>query len=169
MAGLELFEGKSGCSQCHSGELLSDSDFHALGVPENQDIFQNPARHITFRRFFHGFGVGEYVTMRDDPGLFALTLDDDDRGKFRTPSLLEAARTAPYMHNGTLATLEDVVGFYNEGGGQNANKDSSLRPLGLTEREIASLVAFLESLESQAAPVEAPNLPEYELRQFGAN
>lgn len=86
--GLDLFEGKAGCVRCHSGELLSDGEYHALGVPDNASIFAEPLRHITFRRFFRTLGVGEFVTMRDDPGRYALTFDEGDRGKFRTPSLL---------------------------------------------------------------------------------
>ena len=164
-AGLRLFAGKAGCAQCHSGPLLSDGELRSLGVPENVDIFQEPLRHITFRRFFRAFGVGEYVTMRDDPGLYALTFNDADRGAFRTPSLLEVARTAPYMHNGVFDDLEDVVRFYDDGGGDG----SSLRPLGLTADEIASLVAFLDSLQSEQAPFETPELPPYGLRTLGEN
>ena len=115
-AGLELFDGRAGCARCHSGDLLSDGDMHALGVPDNPDIFSQPLRHITFRRFFRLQGVASYVSLRSDPGLYALTTKETDRGKFRTPSLMEAAGTAPYMHNGVFATLEDVVRFYNEGG-----------------------------------------------------
>ena len=167
--GLELFQGQGGCAQCHSGELLSDGEMYALGVPENPDIFDEPLRHITFRRFFRLLGVAEYVSMRSDPGLYALTANDDDRGKFRTPSLLEAADTAPYMHNGTLATLEDVVRFYNRGAGQGDNTDPQLKPLGLTDEEIASLVAFLSSMRSEREPFDTPELPPYELRILGQN
>ena len=167
--GMALFEGKAGCVQCHSGDLLSDGQFHSLGVPDNALIFEDPQRHITFRRFFRMFGVGEYVTMRDDPGLYALTADDADRGKFRTPSLLEVARTAPYMHGGVFETLSEVVEFYNAGGGSSENRDAALRPLGLTDAEAADLVAFLESLESPAGVEVTPELPEYELRTLGAN
>ena len=167
--GLELFEGKAGCVQCHSGDLLSDGQFHNLGVPDNSQIFEDPQRHITFRRFFRMFGVGEYVTMRDDPGLYALTADEADRGKFRTPSLLEVARTAPYMHGGVFESLSEVVEFYNAGGGTSENKDAALRPLSLTDSEAADLVAFLESLASPAEEQVAPELPEYELRTLGAN
>ncbi len=102
--------------------------------------------------------------------LRALTLEEPDRGKFKTPSLLEAARTAPYMHNGTLEALEDVVRFYNAGGGDHANKDAVLAPLGLTESEIAALVAFLETLAGNETPVEAPDeIPDYEPRTLGSN
>ena len=167
--GMELFEGKAGCVQCHSGDLLSDGQFHNLGVPDNSQIFEDPQRHITFRRFFRMFGVGEYVTMRDDPGLYALTADDADRGKFRTPSLLEVARTAPYMHGGVFDSLGEVVEFYNAGGGSSPNKAPALRPLGLTDTEIADLVAFLESLGSPAEAGDEPDLPAYQPRTLGVN
>ena len=167
--GLDLFEGKAGCAQCHSGDLLSDGQFHNLGVPDNSLIFEDPQRHITFRRFFRMFGVSEFVTMRDDPGLYALTAEEADRGKFRTPSLLEVARTAPYMHGGVFESLSEVVEFYNAGGGTSDNKDAALRPLDLTASEAADLVAFLESLSSPAEVVDIPELPMYELRTLGAN
>ena len=117
-SGLELFQGWAGCAQCHSGDLLSDGAMHVLGVPDNPEVFNDPLRHITFRRFFRLQGVTSYASMRSDPGLYALTSNESDRGKFRTPSLLEAASTPPYMHNGTLDTQDDVVRFYNQGGGQ---------------------------------------------------
>ena len=169
-AGLELFEGKAGCSSCHSDDLLADGDLHVTGVPANPEIFSNTDRHITFRRFFKQFAVGEYAELRADPGRFAMTHDETDRGSFRTPSLLEAARTAPYMHNGMLQTLEDVVAFYNDGGGDVPNKDPLLKPLGLSGDEVDSLVAFLQSLGSDEAPFEIPGEPPpYELRALGAN
>lgn len=168
-AGLELFEGKAGCSSCHSGELLSDGMLHATGVPANPAIFSEPARHITFRRFFKQFGVGEYVSLRQDPGLMALTHEAADRGKFRTPSLLETARTAPYMHNGVFGSLDEVVRFYDGGGGDSPQKDSRLRPLNLIADEIAALVAFLESLAGSDPPFEKPEIPAYALGELGAN
>ena len=168
-AGLELFEGKAGCARCHSGELLSDGEMHALGVPENPAIFSEPLRHVTFRRFFRLLGLAGYVSIRSDPGQYALTYDESDRGKFRTPSLLEASRTAPYMHNGVFATLEEVVRFYNEGGGQHDNVDPVLKPLKLTEDEIDSLVAFLSTLGSSEEFTDIPELPPYEQRILGQN
>ena len=167
--GLELFEGKAGCVSCHSGDLLSDGEFHNLGVQDNPSIFEEPLRHITFRRFFRMFGVSEYATMRDDPGLYALTADTADRGRFRTPSLLEVARTAPYMHGGVFDSLREVVEFYNAGGGSSSNKDAALRPLGLTDTEIADLVAFLESLASPVVTEDEPELPAYQPRTLGVN
>lgn len=168
-AGLELFRGKAGCMQCHGGELLSDGGMHALGVPDNPEIFRDPLRHITFRRFFRLFGVPSYVAMRSDPGLYALTFNESDWGKFKTPSLLESARTAPYMHNGVFETLEDVVRFYNRGGGQAWNTDPMLSPLGLTDDEVNSLVAFLASLGSEEEFTGIPERSPYEARPLGRN
>jgi len=163
-AGLELFEGQAGCSSCHRGDLLADGGLHTTGVPTNPDIFTNTDRHITFRRFFKQFAVGEFAELRSDPGRFALTHDEADRGSFRTPSLLEVGRTAPYMHNGVMETLDDVVRFYNDGGGDTPNKDDLLQPLNLTGDEIGSLVAFLRSLGSDEAPFDVPTeLPPYEV------
>ena len=164
-AGLELFEGKAGCSSCHSGDLLADGGVHVTGVPTNPDIFTDTDRHITFRRFFKQFAVGEFAELRSDPGRFALTHDEADRGSFRTPSLLEIGRSAPYMHNGIMETLDDVVRFYNDGGGGDTpNKDDLLQPLNLTVDEIGSLVTFLASLGSDKPPFDVPTeLPPYEV------
>ena len=167
--GLDLFEGKAGCVSCHSGDLLSDGEFHSLGVQDNPSIFEEPLRHITFRRFFRMFGVSEYATMRDDPGLYALTADAADRGRFRTPSLLEVARTAPYMHGGVFDSLREVVEFYNAGSGNSSNKDAALRPLGLTDTEVGDLVAFLESLASPVVTEDEPDVPAYQPRTLGVN
>ena len=167
--GLALFEGKAGCVRCHSGDLLSDGGFHNLGVPDNPSIIEEPQRHITFRRFFRMLGVSEFEIMRDDPGLYALTADDADRGKFRAPSLLEVARTAPYMRGGVFESLEQVVEFYDAGGGGSPAKDPALKPLGLSDAEINDLVAFLESLGSPADTEVEPELPAYQPRTLGAN
>jgi len=142
-AGLTLFEGKAGCAACHSGPTFSDYNFYALGVPENPDIFSDPLRHITFRRFFRTLGLPNYRNTFEDVGLMALTEDEADRGAFRTAPLREVALTAPYMHNGMFATLEDVARFYNTG-------TAAAPPLGLSDAEIAQLVAFLQSLTDES-------------------
>ncbi len=158
--GLALFRGRAGCIRCHHGPMLSDGGFHDLGVPENRDIFRSPERHITFRRFFKLFGVPEYASLRQDVGRFAVTKQEADRGRFATPSLREVARTAPYMHNGVLATLAEVVAFYDRGGGRTP-------PLGLSAADRADLVAFLEALSGAPGTVPAPKLPDYQLRPLG--
>lgn len=167
--GLELFTGKARCAQCHDGAMLSDGGFHNLGLPTHPDIFATPERHITFRRFFKMLGVSEYATLRDDLGLYAITKQPGDRGRFRTPTLRELVDTAPYMHDGSIETLEEVVRFYSEGGGTGPGKDPALRPLGLTEGEIRDLVEFLETLSGSPITVDLAtvNMRLYELRGPG--
>lgn len=165
--GLELFRGDAGCIQCHHGAMLSDGRLHNLGVPSNRQIFREPLRHITFRRFMRTLGVSDYANLRQDVGLFAVTKQAADRGRFRTPSLREVSRTAPYMHNGSLATLNEVVAFYNSGGGSNPGKDPLLQPLKLTNEEQAALVAFLETLSGDSLQIESVQSPSYELTTLG--
>ena len=165
LAGLELFEGKAGCSDCHSGTLLSDDQYHNTGVGTDIAMFEDPERHLTFRRFFRVLGVPNYRALSEDVGQYALTMDEDDWGKFVTPRLREVDRTAPYMHDGSLATLEEVVAFYNDGGGETETAD--LEALSLSDEEASQLVAFLASLSSEPIPVEAPALPGYSLVELG--
>jgi cytochrome c peroxidase len=166
-AGLALFEGEAQCSSCHNGDLLSDGNFYNTGVPTDDNIFEDPERHVTFRRFFRTLGTPNYRNLREDVGLYALTKDEADWGKFYTPGLREVGRTAPYMHNGSLVTLEDVVRFYSVGGGPN--QTAELQPLRLSNAEGDQLVAFLESLSSEPIPVEAPSLPDYQLLTLGGS
>lgn len=146
--GFDLFKGKAGCSMCHSGPTFSDSYTHNTGVPENPDIWSDPMRHHTFVAFAMFMGVENYMNIRRDVGAHVRThkADGSDIGTFMTPSLRELKYTAPYMHNGTMKTLSDVVAFYNTGGGQDPNKDTRVQPLGLNQSEQSDLVAFLEAL-----------------------
>jgi cytochrome c peroxidase len=118
--GLWLYESKGSCWRCHSGPNFSDEKYHNTGVSWGKE----PA----------------------DLGRFAVTRRDADRGKFKTPTLRGVALTAPYMHDGSLATLADVVAFYNRGGGANPHRDSLLAPLHLSREEEQALVAFLKAL-----------------------
>jgi len=158
VAGLELFEGQAGCADCHSGPAFSDGNFYVNGVPENGDIWADPLRHIVFRRFFRQLGVPNYRALTEDPGHYALTKEEGDRGAFRTAPLREVARTGPYMHNGVFRTLEEVVAFYNES-----------QDLGLTATEMEQLLAFLNSLSSESIAVEVPTQPDYQVRPLGDN
>ena len=167
--GLKLFKGKAGCIQCHDGAMLSDGKFHSLGLKANPEIFQDPLRHITFRRFFRTLGVPDYAAMRQDAGLYCVTKVKHDRELVRTPTLREVSKTAPYMHDGQLPTLNAVVSFYNSGGGPRASKDARLKPLGLTDVEQADLVEFLKTLSGKPIEVAKPDLPNYQLRQLGEN
>ena len=167
--GLALFRGKAGCIECHNGPMLSDRGFHSVGLASTQDIFATPERHITFRRFFKTLGVGQYATLRQDVGRFGVTKNPADTGLFRTPTLREVSRTAPYMHDGSLATLTDVVAFYDQGGGSGESKDPRLSPLGLSTSQQNDLVSFLESLAGDAVTEEPVELPRWAVRQLGEN
>ena len=150
--GQALFNGKANCSQCHSGDRFTDDQPHNIGVPENTAIFTEPLRHIAYVTYAKFMGVENYMNIRRDVGAHVRThrADGSDIGKFMTPTLRELKQTAPYMHNGMFATLSSVVAFYNAGGGQDANKDPRIKPLGLTTQEQIDLVAFLESLSGDA-------------------
>lgn len=122
--GMWVFDSKGGCWQCHVGPNFSDESFHNTGI---------------------GSVAGSPL-----PGRLAVTGESADLGRFKTPTLRALTLTAPYMHDGSLATLEEVVEFYRRGANANANLDSRLHPIDLTERESAGLVAFLEALSRQA-------------------
>ena len=96
-------------------------------------------------------GLEDYMNIRRDPGAHVRThkSDGSDIGKFMTPGLRELTTTAPYMHNGMLKTLAQVVRFYNRGGGRDRNKDAALRPLDLSTEEQGDLVAFLRALSGK--------------------
>ena len=162
--GLEIFAGKANCTTCHNGPLLSDEQYYNLGVPPFEGWETEPLAQITFRYELYVKGSAEsvYRNTKDDPGLYFLTKDKNHMGKFRTPSLRYTRYTHPYMHNGSLETLRDVVEFYNEGGGENefaATKSPLIRPLGLTDAEVDDVVAFLESLSGDQILVEGLKLP----------
>ncbi len=102
--------------------------------------------------------------LKDDPGLYFRTKEKSDMGKFRTPSLRYTLYTAPYMHNGAFWDLQEVVEFYNEGGGENdfiANKTDLIKPLDLSDEEVEDLIAFLESLSGEEIKMSTPKLPPY--------
>lgn len=162
--GLKLFTGKAGCAQCHSGALLTNEKYYNLGVPPYDGWETDATAQITFRFELYAKGITEdkYRKYKDDPGMYFRTKETADLGKFRVPSLRYTKYTAPYMHNGMIATLADVVEFYDNGGGENefaATKTKLLKPLKLSNREKADLVAFLESLSGPRIAMEAPELP----------
>jgi len=107
---------RNDCARCHGGPLLSDNQFHYIGVrPRNEDL-----------------------------GRFEETGNNGDRGRFKTPSLRNVALRAPYMHNGAFETLAEVVDFYDRGGDFDApNKDNRIRPLNLSQQEKNALIAFM--------------------------
>ena len=163
LRGAGLFIGKARCIEYHGGPLFTDQGYHNTGVPKNPDFETDPLRQITLRYQHRARGVPEevYRSADRDLGLYYTTKQDVDKGKFRTPPLREVGQTGPYMHNGVFETLEEVVEFYNEGGGDDPNLDPLVRPLGLTADEIGDVVAFLESLTGDAIIIQAPDMPEY--------
>jgi len=165
--GLKLFAGKANCIACHNGPLLSDEQYYNTGVPPYKGWEEDELAQITFRFELYAKGSTEelYRNTKDDPGLYFRTKDKQHKGKFRTPSLRYTKYTFPYMHNGMLATLRDVVEFYNAGGGKNEfskTKSPLIKPLKLNNKEVDDLVAFLESLSGDEIKVEEPDLPAME-------
>ncbi len=169
--GMELFKGKANCIQCHNGPLLTDQKYYNLGVPENTVFDEDALKQITFRYEQYAKGVSEeiYRKVKTDLGLYYRSKRTEDMGKFRTPSLRYLVYTPPYMHNGFFWTLEEVIDFYNDGGGEDeimkefahGTKTDLLKPLGLTDAEKSQLIAFLESLSGEEIVMDIPVLPPY--------
>ena len=129
--GMNLFFNKGHCSACHAGSNFSDAAFHNIGVGMDKE--------------------------KPDEGRQVISKMLGDRGAFKTPGLREIARTAPYMHDGSLKTLEEVVEHYNKGGVANPQLDEEIFPLQLTAEEKADLVTFMkEGLSSASYPMVAP-------------
>jgi cytochrome c peroxidase len=159
-AGLDLFLGKAGCVACHNGPNLTDERFHNLGVPEDPKAQEDPRVLATARFVGKVSGFPDYRTLRDDPGRFLVTKEPVDWKTFATPPLREVAATAPYMHNGALKTLEEVIDFYNRGGGDDPKKSPLLKPLGLTQDEKEALKDFLAGGVSGTVPeIHPPRVP----------
>ncbi len=168
--GLRIFQGKANCSECHLGPTFTDERFHNTGVAWKgppPPIAQLPSRLRS--------GVGRRGPTREataldaavpsiadtrgqrptsaeeegklvDLGRFEVTGEDRDRGAFKTPTIRNVERTAPYMHDGSLATLDAVIDCYTRGGNANPYRDPEIRPLDLTAEEKQALLTFLRSL-----------------------
>lgn len=161
--GLTLFQGKASCVQCHNGPYFSDQDYHSLGVPDNEVFEYDPLRQVALRYQHYSRGVPEevYRSARTDLGLYYTTKREADKGKFRTHSLRYLVYSPPYMHNGVFFTLEEVIDFYNDGGGEGPNKSPLMKPLGLTEDEKNDLLEFLLTLSGEEIIHDPPTMPEY--------
>lgn len=157
-AGFDLFTGKAGCGACHligdEDALFTDHRFHDTGIGYYNSKIKPKAQAPVPVEIAPGVRVSvSRATLEtiglppaSDLGRHEVTLDPDDLWRFKTPGLRNVALTAPYMHDGSLATLEEVVGFYNHGGHPHPGIDPAVQPLGLSDREVSALVAFLESL-----------------------
>lgn len=128
-----FFTDKGSCTACHVGPNLSDELYHNLGI---------------------GMDVPE-----PDLGRYAITNEDKDRGAFKTPTVRNVSLTAPYMHDGSLKTLEEVVEWYDKGGHPNPHLDAKIKKLNLSMQDKKDLVAFMKACESPLPKVERGRLP----------
>lgn len=126
--GLAIFKGKGNCIDCHDGVNFTDDSFHNIGVGD------------------------------EDTGRFAVTGDKNMMGAFKTPGLRNITLSSPYLHDGSAATLEEVIDLYNRGGNKTDNLDKLIKPLHLTEQEKFDLIAFLGALTDPVI-IERPKLP----------
>ena len=132
--GLALFNGKARCVTCHVGANFTDELYHNLGVGMHKE--------------------------KPDLGRYDVTKADKDRGAFKTPTLRDVALSSPYFHDGSAATLRDVMEHYNKGGTPNPQLDPLMQPLGLTEDEMHDLITFLHALTGDVSlQVLGPPLP----------
>jgi cytochrome c peroxidase len=129
--GFQIFNGKAHCSNCHSGPSFTDGSFQDIGTAQGDDI-----------------GRGRLFPTSEKL-----------RYAFKTPTLRDVARRAPYMHDGSVATLEEVIELYDKGGINRPSRSPSIRPLSLTSGEKADLVAFLQTLSASSPPAAIPVLP----------
>ncbi len=133
--GMELFfSDRAACSACHVGANLSDEKYHNLGV---------------------GMAAEE-----PDLGRFVVTGEEQDKGAFKTPTIRNVELTAPYMHDGSQATLEEVVKWYVQGGHPNPQLDEKIKKLDLNDQEQQDLVAFMRACTGDFPQVETARLPE---------
>jgi cytochrome c peroxidase len=165
--GLRIFVGRGNCSFCHFGPAFTNGEFADVGIP----YFVAPGRVDPGR---HG-GIQQLLADRfnllgshsdDASGAAAsktrhVALQHRNYGEFKVPGLRNVGRTAPYMHNGRLATLRDVVRHYSELDEERLHADGEriLRPLKLTGQETEDLVAFLESLSDRSPAAPRPERP----------
>jgi cytochrome c peroxidase len=133
--GMGLFNGKANCVRCHAGFNFTDETYQNIGVGQNEP--------------------------EPDLGRFDQTKKPEDRGKFKTPTLRNVVHTAPYMHDGSEATLEQVIDFYDKGGIGNPNLSKEIKPLNLTAQDKRDLLAFMEALTGEVENATPPaRLPE---------
>jgi cytochrome c peroxidase len=128
-----FFTEKGNCTACHVGANLADEKYHNIGVGMDKD--------------------------QPDVGRFAVTKDEADMGAFKTPTIRNVALTAPYMHDGSVATLEEVVEWYDKGGHPSKYLSEKIRPLKLSEQDQADLVEFMKACTGPTPTVETSRLP----------
>jgi cytochrome c peroxidase len=149
--GWALFTGKARCATCHTYDpalpLFGDNRFHNTGVAARKQDFNQLARRAAAN---NKADIDKLALETDysELGRFLVTQKREDIGAFKTPFLRDVILTGPYMHDGSLETLWDVVEFFNKGGEPNPFLDTAMKPLGLTESEVDDLVRFMSALTS---------------------
>jgi cytochrome c peroxidase len=172
--GAKLFIGRAGCAECHGGAMLSDFAFHNVGTPQQGEYVPKidegrltAIDAVKADPFNRAGAFSDNVTRAHlDPIVPSAELGEAGRralvGLFKTPTLRNLTRTAPFMHDGVYQNLWEVVNHYNFGGGTgtySGDKDVAITPLLLDSREMDDLVAFLRALED-GAPLPTPDFPE---------
>lgn len=135
LRGLNLFRTKARCINCHNGPMFSDNDFHNTGL-------------------------ANFGKANEDMGRFLKTKNDNDKGKFKTPSLRDVARTGPWMHNGSFTSLEAVLQHYNDISPGAEMADKLLQPLHLSTQEKQDIIAFLQSISAEPVKMSLPKMPD---------
>ncbi|SJM93071.1 cytochrome c peroxidase [Crenothrix polyspora] len=171
--GYQLFIGKAACSQCHTvGDkhaLFTDNSLHNTGIGYRDAMVSNDNKQSVqlapgvFVNVDAQLLASVSETKTNDLGRYEITQNPAHRWQYKTPSLRNIQLTAPYMHNGSLASLQEVIAFYNQGGIANENRDPLIKPLHLSDEESKDLAYFLTQLtgdnvqelidEARTAPV----------------
>jgi cytochrome c peroxidase len=153
--GWALFAGKAKCGSCHTYDpalpLFGDNRFHNTGVAAHKQDYSRLAANAASAAAAGNQAEKDKLALETDYselGRFLITQKKEDIGAFKTPFLRDVLLTGPYMHDGSLETLWDVVVFFNQGGERNPYLDAGMKPLGLTETEVEDLVNFLAALTS---------------------
>jgi cytochrome c peroxidase len=131
--GRALFFGKANCTACHAGANFTDEKYHNIGIGMDKP--------------------------KPDLGRYNQTKDDKDRGAFKTPTVRNVTVTGPYMHDGSLKTLEEVVEWYDKGGQPNPNLSEKIKKLNLTPQEKEDLVTYMQALTGELPKVRTDRLP----------
>ncbi len=155
--GLQLFVGEAGCRQCHSGPLFTDFEFHNIGIPTGHGGPPRDSGRFGGIEFVQASPFSSHGVHSDEPGgrkarrTGSIVKGQEHWGSFKTPSLRNVGRTAPYMHQGQFGDLATVLRFYNtleDMQVQDHHQEAVLKPLDLTEQQLKDLEAFLRSLNS---------------------
>jgi cytochrome c peroxidase len=154
-AGWQLFKGKARCIDCHSlsdaAPVFTDHKFHNTGVAAKDltfEVLSRRAEEAEARKKTLDVMLLAHDPQFSDLGRYLVTRNTSDLGAFKTPTLRDIELTGPYMHNGSIRTLLDVMRFYNKGGVSNPLLDKKMTPLNLSEEEMNALVEFLRALTS---------------------